>query len=157
MAFLIISLLVLFLFSARFRLLSLYLIAAAVIGGYVLYLNGEKQQKLAKSRIPAEEVAISGVHIDLQNSTYHFIGRITNNSKSFTLKYIELHLIARDCATKNDHQFCVAIGDAREPIQIIVPPGQSRDLNEPMYTLTGNLTPRGKINWQYNILETTAD
>lgn len=156
MAFLVIAILILLAFSARFRLVSLFLIAVVAIGGYIIYLNGEKHEALAKSRIPATDVSITDGHIELQNGTYRFLGRITNNSSKYTLQYIELHAIAHDCSTSRDTRPCIAIGEAHETIGITVPPGQARDLNEPLYTISGNLAPKGVINWKYDISQTRA-
>ena len=151
-----IAVLILLVVSAGFRKFAAIIVALAAIGGGIYYLYDQRQEKLSKTRIPASQVAISGGRINLQYGTYHFSGRITNNSQKFTLAQVELAVTVRDCVPNSTPRSCVTIGDTRETLYINVPPGQARDFDESLYFPGKKLAPNGELEWQYKISQTRA-
>jgi hypothetical protein len=151
-----IAILILLVVSTGFRKFTLAIVALATVAGGVYYFHSKHQEELAKSRIPAAQVAISNGRINLKYSTYHFTGRIANNSAKYTLTQVALAITARDCASDSAPQSCVTIGETNETMYINVPPGQARDFDETLYFSGGGLTPKGSMVWQYKVSQTRA-
>lgn len=151
-----IAVLILLVVSAGFRKFALVIVVLAAIGGGIYYLHDRRQEELAKTRISASHVVISGGRINLQYATYQFTGRITNNSQEFTLSQVELAVTVRDCVPNSTPRSCVTIEDTRDTLYINVPPEQARDFNESLYFPGGELAPKGELDWQFRISQTRA-
>jgi hypothetical protein len=142
---------VLAVFLSGFRKLAIGLTVAALIGGFSLYQYNERQQQRASTRILVSEVVIE--HIALKptfRSSYDVSGRIRNNSEHYRVDGITLTVTLRDCQGK-DKSSCVVIGQATSNAPVTVPPQQARDFIASFYFGSDQMTPKGTLDWGYQL------
>lgn len=130
------------------------LLVLAIVGAIILFVMDRRQKaerELAKTRIKTAEVDL--VDLGLRNGygagSYTLVGRVRNRSGRYTLNEMRLKLTMKDCGDTNS---CEVVGQTEEAIYVNVPPGQARDLNE-FVSFTGLGSPRGKHQWDYEIVE----
>jgi hypothetical protein len=130
------------------------LLILAALGAVVLYKMDRQQRaehEVAKTRIKLNEVELVDLVLRPGHSTgsYTLVGRIRNQSTQYTLSEVRLKLTMRDCKGSND---CEIVGETKESLYTSVPPGQARDLDEYVH-FSGMRQPRGKYQWEYQIVE----
>ena len=149
-----IIILILLVVSAGFRKFAGTLVAIAVIAGFLYYQYEKREEKLSMQRIPISEITFQDVILKPSYSSYELVGRITNNSKLYSINEVQLKLTFRDCV-KNDESKCVIFAEENEHIYINIPPKQARDFKEGIY-LYSDLKVKGKLVWDYQVVYTKA-
>jgi hypothetical protein len=87
--------------------------------------------------------------------SHDLTGRIKNLSSQYTLTGVALTITIEDCEGDFPHPSCVTIGEDKDHhFWVHIPPGQVRDISEPIYT--GSTQPKGKLQWYYSISYTTG-
>jgi hypothetical protein len=147
--------LLLLVFSSGFRKLAA--IAAALIAAVVAIFISvhEQSQREARALIPPSEVELQDIKLHSDGGSYKLLGRIRNNSPSYTLTGLSLKIILHDCdsVVQPSSPNCVTIGQSEEhPLFESIPPGQVRELDD--YIFPGTTKPRGKLVWEYSVAYT---
>lgn len=152
-----IVILLLLLYSARFRKFAAVAIAVvAAIGGY-FYFQDKHEQAESLTRIGPSEIILDGVRLNQSYGSYGISGRVTNKSPRYTISQLALKITFQDCTGEPPSQSCVAIGETTEHIYKQIPPQQARDFSESLYFSGGNPAGRGKLIWNYSVSEIRAD
>jgi hypothetical protein len=157
--------------NKAFRQITLVGLSVLVIAVLIFFLSlreheteAKQKRDLAKTFIKPAQVALIDPQVSFDQSDGHpmrITGRIHNGS-GYTLEEFEVHLTFQDCAKpirrgsapKSEAGPCETVGDLQEEIHIEVPPSQSRDFNE--YMSGPILSPRGTIEWSYEVTSTSA-
>lgn len=79
-------------------------------------------------------------------SSYRLTGRLRNHSSGYALRRVELQITLRDCDPAGA---CEIVGQAMPAIAVIMPSGQSRDLNESVYFSNLGM-PKGSLHDSIN-------
>lgn len=151
-----IVILILLVVSAGFRKFALVIVGLGAAAGFVIYANEERKEKLALSRIRPAELKFEGVTLKPDYSGYTLSGRLINGSAQYTLKQVTLKVTMRDCSGESERN-CLIIGESNEYVHLGVPPGQARDFNELVYFSGGALKPRGRLVWDYSVVEVKGE
>jgi len=130
------------------------LLILVAVGAVVLYEMDRRQKAergVAKTRIKPNEVELVDLAFRPGSGTgsYTLVGRTRNRSTQYTLSEVRLRLTMRDCTGSND---CEIVGETEKSLYTSVPPGQARDLDEYVH-FSGMRQPRGKYQWEYQIVE----
>lgn len=147
--------------SKGFRKAALVVLGLGVLVGFLVYLyfeheKAESARKVAHARtlITSDQIQIIDPRMGYNSydgSPNSVTGRLRNNSR-YGVQSVELHFQFQDCATNGA---CETIGESDKDIFVNVPPGQSRDFDSSVYG--GQMSARGKLNWNYSIKSITAD
>jgi hypothetical protein len=144
--------LLLLVFSTRFRKVAAVVagVLAAAVGIFILVQ--QQSQKEARALIPSSDVDLHEIRLQSDFGSYKLVGRIRNNSPSYTLTGVSLKLVLKDCDTATQAS-CVTIGESEEhPFFENIPPGQARDIDS--YIFPGTTKRKGKLVWHYSIAYT---
>ena len=140
--------------SRRFRALAGAVIFLVVVVGIVVYFRAANEDRLSHSRIPSSQIALENLNVDSKFGNYHLSGTVKNNSTKFTLQYMTLEIIARDCLGRTKPENCKIIGDDKENVYVDALPGQSQDLDTYVDFPAGDIKPKGRLAWDYSIVDT---
>ena len=129
-------------------------VALGVIGAIILFVMDRRQKaerELAKTRIRSQEVELVDLVLrpGYSGSSFTLVGRVRNRSGRYTLNEMRLKFTMKDCGEADN---CEVVGQTEDAMYVNVPPGQARDLNESVY-FTGLGSPRGKHQWDYQVVE----
>jgi hypothetical protein len=133
--------------------LGLVVLAGLGLFAYISYQDqiDKREEQAAKQRIPHTNVELSDLRMGLTQFG-RLNGRVKNNDGRHTLTRLELRLRIRDCA---DPEKCDTVGEALESIDIEIPPGQVRALNETTYFR--DLGPeRPGRTWTYDLVSVSG-
>jgi hypothetical protein len=61
----------------------------------------------------------------------------------------------QDCTGDTPARNCVTIEEKNESVYLTIPPGQARDFQESIYL--GTLKPKGRLEWNYSVLQTRGE
>jgi hypothetical protein len=141
----------------RFGVVLLGVITLLIALIVLIVLQATKDQDESKKRIATREIVLMDLAMRGPDSSIFpeirtLTGRARNNSSGFTLTGVELKLTMYDCIDKG----CETVGQTRKHLFLRVPPGQPRDFEETIY-FSGLRKPRGKHEWRYEVLSTTAE
>jgi hypothetical protein len=140
-------------FSTGFRKLAAVVagVLAAAVG--IFLLVQQQSQREARALIPSTDVDLQEIKLQSDSvGSYKLVGRIRNNSPSYTLTGLGLKIVLDDCDAAAPPN-CVTIGDSEEhPFFENIPPGQVRELDS--YIFPGSTKPKGKLVWHYSIAYT---
>jgi len=143
--------LLLVVFSTGFRKAAVVVVAvvALVIGIFILYQ--QQSEKDAREFIPASEVEFQELTLQPESvGIYRLVGRIKNNSPTYTLTGLSLKIVLEDCEGGDTARpSCVTIGEEQHSLFEHIPPGQVREISESVFP--GDTKPRGKLVWHYSI------
>ncbi len=116
----------------------------------------EKQERVvAQSKVSPSEITISNLQFTPtwgmdSRMNFDVTGRITNNSRQYTVSQVAINLSAEDCKTNP----CAVVGTPYIYAGVTVPPGQARDFRtETSVGINGDAT---KVLWKYGIRTITA-
>ena len=151
-----IIILILVVVSASLRTFVPLLVAVAVIGCFLGNQYEEREDTLSKQRIPVAELTFDDVGLRSSFVSYYdLVGRITNNSKLYTLNEVQLNLTFRDCPGDDERQ-CVLIARTTAYIYTSIPPNEARGFTAGIH-LYPDLRVKGHLVWQYQVVYTKAD
>jgi hypothetical protein len=148
--------LILLVVSAGFRKFFGVFVLIALLGGGAYYLYQQREERLAESRIRPSEVLVTNSKINFQYESYHFRGRVTNNSPQYTLSQVEFSISVKECPEQPSRTACVVVADTRKTLYIRVPPGQARDFNEPLYFPGEPPVPAPNHQWRFDVVGARA-
>lgn len=148
------SLVILFFVPPKFRLHVLGGLILVMLGGFLLSQPEEESE--TGSLIPVKQIEV--IRIDLHPSRgvgYELAGEILNHS-SYTLQGLGIELIMKDCMEGDEKpQFiCAVLEKVQVALALSVPPGGEGEFNKRLYFK--ELHPRGRMRWEYTILDTKA-
>ncbi|HVW04641.1 MAG TPA: hypothetical protein VHB78_06510 [Vicinamibacterales bacterium] len=135
------------------------MVLAGVLVVVLFAVNAQDEQERAASRtrIGPQEVELSDMRLEQSpygssNRSYQLTGRIKNLSKAFNINSVQLRIVLNDCVVASD---CSTVGDKTEVIDVSVPPGQTRGIDQ---TISFSAVPpfRGAVVWNYSIAEIRA-
>jgi hypothetical protein len=145
--------LLLLVFSTGFRKVAA-VIAVLFAGTIAIFiLAHEQSQRETRSLIPSGDVDLREIRFQFDGfGSYKLVGRIKDNSPSYTLTGLSLKIVLGDC--NNDIRLsCVTIGESEEhPFFENIPVGQVREVSD--YIFPGSTKPKGKLVWHYSIAYT---
>lgn len=148
-----IIILILLLVSAGFRKFAGIFVLVCVVGGLLFWQYQEYEKNKSRNRIAFSELVFKNISFRPSNGNYEMTGRLINNSEKYTLKGVQLRIIARDCAYDAD---CIVILDGNEYIYINIPAKQARDFKKDIY-LYSDQNIRDKLIWDYSIEYTESE
>lgn len=143
--------------SRRFRALVAKVVLVFAVIAIVIYFYAAKQDKLVRSRIPPAQLTLQNLSLESQFGNYILHGRVTNNSKSFSLKCMTLEITARDCPGEAKSRNCKVVGDEKENVCVEIAPGKSGDFDTYVNLPGGALNPHRKLAWDYRVFETYSE
>jgi hypothetical protein len=98
------TVLVLLVFSRGFRIVALGLVALLIAAYAIIELDDQRDEHLARSRIPVSQLVFDNVALEPQEyaggHSYKLSGRVKNNSQKYTLNEVTLVATMRDCPTE---------------------------------------------------------
>jgi hypothetical protein len=145
--------LLLLVFSTGFRKVAAVAAALSAAAVAIFILVHNQSQREARALIPSSDIDLREVKFQSDSvGSYKLVGRIRNNSPSYTLTGLSLKIVFEDCDAAAQAS-CVTIGESEEhPFFANIPPGQVRDLDS--YIFPGSTKPKGKLVWHYSIAYT---
>jgi hypothetical protein len=144
--------LLLLVFSTGFRKVAGVLVALVAVIVGIFVVTQRESERQARALIPASVVDLREVRLQPDSfGAYKLVGRIKNNSPSYTLTGLSLKIVLEDCEGGDTSQpSCVTIGESEEhPLFENIPAGQVRDVSD--YIFPGSTKPQGKLVWHYSI------
>ncbi|MEK6746849.1 MAG: hypothetical protein AABY33_07455 [Pseudomonadota bacterium] len=140
--------------SEAFRNFIFFLIALAVVSGFLIYKHNENEDKKSKERIGFNDVILQNVVLITEYSSYKLQGNLKNISK-YNLSEITFRVRIYDCPTQEpaDLKTCNIIGDNTGTDWINVPPNQIRAFDINFYFSNMPIL-KGKLVWNYDIVGT---
>ncbi len=139
----------LLIYSGRFRKVAVALVAALVVGVVVIYLYMQDSKRQTRSLIAESELDFQDIKLQTDYAGYKIIGRIKNNSHQYTLTAVGLNISFDDCDTNTENGNCVTIGESTDRVSLLIPAGQLREFSE--YVYPGNTRPKGRLVWHYSV------
>lgn len=138
-----------------FRIFTIVVGIIIVLGTAALIYGSDRNQQIAKSLIPTDQVQLTNLRLNKGFSLYQLSGEVTNNS-SHELTDITLAVTAYDCPSDIINSDCLTVGqDNNVSTYIDVPPNQVRALNDATYVNLDNMPPiKGTFLWSYKIIGT---
>ena len=144
--------LLLLIFSGKFRKVAFGIVAVIAIGIGLIVLYTQEAKRESRDRIAVSELDFQDIRLQNDYGSYRIIGRIKNNSHQYTLTGLGVNFSFEDCESDTPRLNCVTIGEAKENYLLNIPAGQVRDLSE--YVYPGSTRAKGKMVWHYFIFYT---
>lgn len=129
-----------------------------LIIGLFAYLSIERRRSdaedvAASKRIPHADVELSDLVLEPSGSgSYKLTGRVHNGSGQYLLYRLHLKLTLHDCVKPDS---CEIIGQAGADADNLVPPGQTRAIDEYVF-FSAIPQVRGKFTWTYELVSVSG-
>jgi hypothetical protein len=153
----IFAVLVLVAFAVGYRKVAASLLAIALAIAVLLYMQHREEEHLALTRIPSSELVFESVTLKPYVGSYKIAGRIKNNSAKFSVRQIDLVVTVKDCTQGAAEPQCVIIGESNEILNLNIPPGEARDLEEAVRFYGSNPKLKGRMEWSYAVSRIRAE
>ena len=141
--------LVLLIFSGKFRKVAFGIVAVIAVGIGLIVLYTQEAKREARDRIAVSEIELQDIRLQNDYGSYRIFGRIKNNSHQYTLTRLGMKFSFEDCESDTPRLNCVTIGEAEENYSLNIPAGQAREFSEHVYP--GSTRAKGKMVWHYFI------
>lgn len=141
--------LVLLIFSGKFRKVAFGIAAVIAVGMGLIVLYTQESKRESRDRIPKSEIEFQDIRLQNDHGIYRIFGRIKNNSRHYTLTRLGMKFSFEDCENDDPRLNCVTIEEVKEDFSLDIPAGQARDLSE--YVYPGITRAKGKMVWHYLI------
>ena len=151
------AVLILLVFTAGFRKVAFGLVAIALAVGSWLYMHNREEEHRSLTRIPSSELVLENVTLKPYVGSYKIAGRIKNNSAKFSVRQIDLVVTVKDCTQGAAEPQCVIIGESNEILNLNIPPGEARDIEEAVRFSGRNLKLKGRMEWSYAVSRIRAE
>jgi hypothetical protein len=143
-------------FSPGFRKVLFAIVAVCVGIGATYYVWNAREERLAQTRVPAADVLFDEMRMASQPyGGYRLHGRVRNQNKHYRVKVVTLTITLNDCAPDSQDD-CDTVGETDTRIYLDVPPGQVRDIDDPVYFSTGSGVRR-HMQWSYRVSSIEAE
>lgn len=149
-----IAILALLVYSKGFRKFALGFIGLSILITLVVIgkMNADKEKsykKIAPSELSLEDIELNNSY----SSSFNFTTRVKNNSKKYTVKWVEIKVTMKDISEKDPKG--VIVGEDTGTIYKDIPPRQARDASASIYM--HNMNPKGRLEWSYEIVKIKAE
>jgi hypothetical protein len=151
-----IVILVLLVASSGFRKFAVGLLVLALVVGALFYLDAQDDDRRSLSRITLSELLIEDLMLVPDHGSYKLTGRIKNRSNTFALSSITFRTSMKDCVSDPLTTTCVVIAEGSTSPYLDIPSGQARDFERTVYFSGDPISPRGRLEWDYEVSEIRA-
>jgi len=126
---------------------SVWVLGGIILGGLALLIWYAEFSQPGPDPLPVAAVRLDGFTVrEVGAGRYGVTGRVFNLAPDRSLSGFELRVQAKDCSPQGE---CVVIGEQGVHINVNVPAGQARDL-EQVFEFPG-MRPAGKLEWGYRL------
>ncbi len=123
----------------------------AVCAIFIIITTSERGEN-ARAKLPAEDIIIENpVMTPGYRNGYTLSARLVNQNESSTLRDSAISITMFDCLT-SDRSSCSVVGQEEARINLVIPPGQSRDLSR--YVSFEGVSPKGTVEWEFKVTQT---
>lgn len=106
----------------------------------------EAAERAAYSRIPSANLIIQYPVSQVRGGVVYFNARLLNEDPNHIISQVVLHISYSDCTAPGS---CIVVGEDVVTIRQQIPPGQAREVNEPLLKWPTSI--RGNLEWSYQI------
>ncbi|MYB34791.1 MAG: hypothetical protein F4X92_06650 [Gammaproteobacteria bacterium] len=132
-----------------FSLLGLLVVCAI----FIIITTSERGENV-RAKLPIEDIIIENpVMTPGYRDGYTLSARLINQNDSATLRDSAISITMFDCLA-SDRSSCTVIGQEEERINLVIPPGQSRDLSR--YVSFETVSPKGTVEWEFKVTQTRS-
>lgn len=129
------------------------LIALVVFSAIGIYAYQEWRRVDAAKHISAQEIVIDQLRLIVSpRGPRELLGRIHNRSARSTLTYAEIEIQLQDCVADD----CDIVDAETVTLRTQIPPGQSRELRQPLFLKLPNEF-KGEQRIGYQVIRTRAE
>ncbi len=130
------------------------ILGALAIGAVIIIISSSERGENVRAKLPTGDIIIENpVMTPGYREGYTLSARLINQNDSTTLRDSAISITMLDC-TASDRSSCTVIGQEEERINLVIPPGQSRDLSR--YVSFESVVPKGTIEWEFKVTQTRS-
>jgi len=130
------------------------ILGVLVLGAIFIIITSSERGENARAKLPTDDIIIENPVMTLgYREGYTLSARLINQNDSSTLRDSAISITMFDCLT-SDRSSCTVIGQEEERINLVIPPGQSRDLSR--YVSFEAVSPKGNIEWEFKVTQTRS-
>ncbi|MCY4217675.1 MAG: hypothetical protein OXE41_11245 [Gammaproteobacteria bacterium] len=125
----------------------------AVCAIFIIITTSERGEN-ARAKLPTEDIIIENpIMTPGYRDGYTLSARLINQNDAATLRDSAISITMFDCLS-SDRNSCTVVGQEEARINLVIPPGQSRDLSR--YISFEAVSPKGTVEWEFKITQTRS-